>query len=144
MCQEVASPCLSITRPDTYRVNSASDGVKLWDLRKLKNFKTLTPYDSAATSCCAFDYSGQWLAVGGADARVYAVKQVRFIFGFACSLLLHKTESGMLSVMAAEVCAPAHCLPLGYVDTPTCQSGLASGEDPARPAQQGCVIAGLG
>lgn len=30
-----------------YLATGAADGVKLWDLRKLKNFKTLTPYDGA-------------------------------------------------------------------------------------------------
>jgi pre-mRNA-processing factor 19 len=49
----------------------------LWDLRKLKNFKTLAPVDDAPTSCCAFDKSGNWLAVGGgAGVHVYGVKQV--------------------------------------------------------------------
>ena len=32
-----------------YLATGAADGVKLWDLRKLKNFKTLTPYEGAAT-----------------------------------------------------------------------------------------------
>jgi pre-mRNA-processing factor 19 len=31
-----------------YLATGAADGVKLWDLRKLKNFKTLTPYEGAA------------------------------------------------------------------------------------------------
>eukprot|EP00191_Tetraselmis_sp_GSL018_P012099 CAMPEP_0177611664 /NCGR_PEP_ID=MMETSP0419_2-20121207/20654_1 /TAXON_ID=582737 /ORGANISM="Tetraselmis sp., Strain GSL018" /LENGTH=500 /DNA_ID=CAMNT_0019107493 /DNA_START=165 /DNA_END=1667 /DNA_ORIENTATION=- len=66
---------LSFSENGYYLATSATDGVKLWDLRKLKNFKTLTPYDSDTTSCCAFDSSGYWLAVGGGDARVYGVKQ---------------------------------------------------------------------
>ena len=35
-----------------YLATGAADGIKLWDLRKLKNFKTLTPYDGAPTTVC--------------------------------------------------------------------------------------------
>ncbi|KAK9866225.1 hypothetical protein WJX84_007807 [Apatococcus fuscideae] len=55
-----------------YLATTAADGVKLWDLRKLKNFRTLTPYEAGAVT---FDHSGQYLAVGGGDARVYGSKQ---------------------------------------------------------------------
>mmetsp|Transcript_13631 Transcript_13631/g.29224 ORF Transcript_13631/g.29224 Transcript_13631/m.29224 type:complete len:512 (-) Transcript_13631:704-2239(-) len=59
-----------------YHLASCSeDCVKLWDLRKLKNFKTLEPYDGAACNTLAFDFSGMYLAVGGADARIYGQKQ---------------------------------------------------------------------
>lgn len=113
-----------------YLATSAADGVKLWDLRKLKNFRTLTPYEGGApTTSVNFDHSGEprrtpqagcdkhflhlptrlglggrglhlrtllllrgrttdgvsfsrvsrdaglFLAVGGADVRVYGVKQ---------------------------------------------------------------------
>ena len=44
----------------------AADGVKLWDLRKLRNFKSLAPYEAAPTTSVAFDFSGLYLAVGGA------------------------------------------------------------------------------
>lgn len=46
-----------------FLATSASDGVKLWDLRKLKNFRTLTPYEGGA-SCTSvnFDHSGVHLA----------------------------------------------------------------------------------
>lgn len=62
-----------------YMATCAADGVKLWDLRKLRNFKSLAPYGAgegaAATAAVAFDHSGLYLGVGGADARVYGVKQ---------------------------------------------------------------------
>jgi WD40 repeat protein len=47
-----------------------------WDLRKLKNFKSIQPWGEggAETSSVAFDHSGHYLAVGGGDARVYDVK----------------------------------------------------------------------
>lgn len=35
---------LSFSENGYYLATCASDGVKLWDLRKLKNFKTITPY----------------------------------------------------------------------------------------------------
>ena len=31
-----------------YLASCAADGVKLWDLRKLKNFKTINPYGEGA------------------------------------------------------------------------------------------------
>lgn len=59
-----------------YLATAADDGVKLWDLRKLKNFRTLTPYEAGIPSqAVTFDHSGQYLAVGGGDARVYGTKQ---------------------------------------------------------------------
>lgn len=63
---------LSFSENGYYMASAAQDGVKLWDLRKLKNFKSL---DSGAATAVAFDASGLFLAVGGADARVYGVKQ---------------------------------------------------------------------
>lgn len=44
----------------------ATDGVKLWDLRKLRNFKSLAPYEGAPTAAVSFDHSGLFLGVGGA------------------------------------------------------------------------------
>mmetsp|Transcript_11912 Transcript_11912/g.35648 ORF Transcript_11912/g.35648 Transcript_11912/m.35648 type:complete len:519 (-) Transcript_11912:687-2243(-) len=68
---------MSFSENGYYLATCAADGVKLWDLRKLKNFRTLAPPDGgAATTSVHFDKSGQYLAVGsGADARVYATKQ---------------------------------------------------------------------
>ncbi|MEW5314056.1 MAG: hypothetical protein WDW38_005580 [Sanguina aurantia] len=66
---------LSFSENGYYLASAAADCVKLWDLRKLKNFKTLEPYDDgSACLTVSFDYSGQFLAVGGADARVYSIK----------------------------------------------------------------------
>jgi len=69
---------MSFSENGYYLATSATDGVKLWDLRKLKNFRTLTPYEGAGAGGCAsvdFDRSGLYLTVGGADARVYGIKQ---------------------------------------------------------------------
>ncbi|KAL4431421.1 hypothetical protein ABPG75_006677 [Micractinium tetrahymenae] len=66
---------ISFSENGYYMATCASDGVKLWDLRKLRNFKSLAPYEGAPTAAVAFDHSGLFLGVGGADARVYGVKQ---------------------------------------------------------------------
>ena len=49
--------------------------VKLWDLRKLKNFKTLQLDDGYEVKDLCFDSSGSYLAVAGKDVRVYLCKQ---------------------------------------------------------------------
>ncbi|BDA49495.1 Pre-mRNA-processing factor 19 [Coccomyxa sp. Obi] len=69
---------ISFSENGYYLATAADDGVKLWDLRKLKNFKSLEAPAAAgpgAPLAVGFDFSGQNLAVGGADARVVGVKQ---------------------------------------------------------------------
>lgn len=67
---------ISFSENGYYMATCATDGVKLWDLRKLRNFKSLAPYDAGTpTAAVAFDHSGLYLGVGGSDARVYGVKQ---------------------------------------------------------------------
>eukprot|EP00879_Flechtneria_rotunda_P002006 GHRR01002183.1.p1 GENE.GHRR01002183.1~~GHRR01002183.1.p1 ORF type:complete len:517 (+),score=206.67 GHRR01002183.1:358-1908(+) len=59
-----------------YHVASVvADTVSLWDLRKMKCFRELRPYDEPACRVAVYDYSSQYLAVGGSDLRVYATKQ---------------------------------------------------------------------
>ena len=54
---------------------SADATVRLWDLRKLKNFQTITPSAGAAVGAVGFDFSGQFLAVGaGPSLTVYETK----------------------------------------------------------------------
>lgn len=67
---------LSFSENGYYLATCAADGVKLWDLRKLKNFKSIAPWGEggAETTAVSFDFSGRYLAVGGGDARVYDVK----------------------------------------------------------------------
>ena len=48
--------------------------IKLWDLRKLKNFKTVSLDDKYAVRGLTFDSSGHYLAVAGSDVRVYQIR----------------------------------------------------------------------
>jgi pre-mRNA-processing factor 19 len=43
--------------------------IKLWDLRKLKNFKTITLEDRYEVRDLVFDQSGMYLGVAGTDIR---------------------------------------------------------------------------
>ncbi|GAA5894225.1 hypothetical protein JCM6882_007606 [Rhodosporidiobolus microsporus] len=60
-----------------YTLASAATGskqVKIWDLRKLSNTANIELGDDASASAVKFDYSAQFLAVAGSDARVYQNK----------------------------------------------------------------------
>ena len=60
--------CLAFSENGYYLATGSADTtVKMWDLRKLKNFHTIEP--GAAVGGLAFDNSGLFLAVGSADAR---------------------------------------------------------------------------
>ena len=60
---------------------SADDEVvKLWDLRKLKNFKTISLEDKYTVRGLTFDNSGHYLAVAGPDVRVYQIRLVDTIW----------------------------------------------------------------
>ena len=59
-----------------YLATAADDScVKLWDLRKLKNFRTLQLDEGYEVKDLSFDSSGTYLAVAGSDVRVYLCKQ---------------------------------------------------------------------
>lgn len=67
-----------------YLATSADDSVvKLWDLRKLKNFKTITLEDRFEVKSLSFDQSGTYLAVGGSEVQIYLVKQWELLKTFA-------------------------------------------------------------
>ena len=56
---------LAFSENGYYMAAAGEDGIaRLWDLRKLLNFKKLHVGDGGATSV-AFDFSGSYLAVGG-------------------------------------------------------------------------------
>jgi len=66
---------LAFSENGYYLATGAADAtVKLWDLRKLKNFQTLQPAGGAAVHAVRFDYSGGFLAVGSAEFSVFETK----------------------------------------------------------------------
>ncbi|XP_057957414.1 pre-mRNA-processing factor 19 [Malania oleifera] len=73
-----AVTAISFSENGYFLATAAQDGVKLWDLRKLRNFRTFTPYDSnTPTNSVQFDHSGSYLAIAGSDIRVYQVANVK-------------------------------------------------------------------
>ena len=53
-----------------YLATAAEDStVRLWDLRKLRNFKTLQLDEGYEVNDLTFDQSGNYLAVAGTDVR---------------------------------------------------------------------------
>ncbi|PON38165.1 WD repeat containing protein [Parasponia andersonii] len=73
-----AVTAISFSENGYFLATAASDGVKLWDLRKLRNFRTFAPYGSETpANSVEFDHSGSYLALAGADIRVYQVANVK-------------------------------------------------------------------
>ena len=65
-----AVSCLAFSENGYYLATGAADAtVKLWDLRKLKNFHSITPAAGGPIGGLHFDYTGQFLAVGSNDIR---------------------------------------------------------------------------
>ena len=119
---------LSFSENGYYLATGAADGVKLWDLRKLRNFRSLSL--EGGVQDLAFDRSGLFLGVaGGEDARVYGSKQdwallSRFpdlpkrVRGWACDML------GPKQAMGQPACACVGCvccvLDMGFAWPVTC------------------------
>ncbi|KAH7573172.1 hypothetical protein JRO89_XS03G0082800 [Xanthoceras sorbifolium] len=73
-----AVTAISFSENGYYLATAARDGVKLWDLRKLKNFRSFEFNDTdTPTNSVDFDHSGNYLAIAGADIRVYQVASVK-------------------------------------------------------------------
>ncbi|XP_027116671.1 pre-mRNA-processing factor 19 homolog 1-like [Coffea arabica] len=69
---------MSFSENGYFLATAAHDGVRIFDLRKLKNFRTFSPYDeNTSTQCVEFDHTGSYLALGGADIRVFQVANVK-------------------------------------------------------------------
>lgn len=96
---------MSFSENGYYLATCARDGVKLWDLRKLKNFKSV---EAAGVRCVGFDRSGHYLAVGGADACVLNVK--------AEWEVVKRWEASKAPVNALEFAADAKALYAGCSD----------------------------
>ncbi|KAJ4827967.1 Pre-mRNA-processing factor 19 1 [Turnera subulata] len=73
-----AVTAISFSENGYFLATAAHDSVKLWDLRKLKNFRTIELYDSQTpTNSVEFDHSGCYLGIAGSDIRVYQVASVK-------------------------------------------------------------------
>ncbi|XVE65769.1 hypothetical protein DITRI_Ditri08aG0026200 [Diplodiscus trichospermus] len=73
-----AVTAISFSENGYFLATAAHDGVKLWDLRKLKNFRSFELYDQdTPTNSVDFDHSGSYLAIAGSDVRVYQVGSVK-------------------------------------------------------------------
>ncbi|GAB2245504.1 hypothetical protein Droror1_Dr00000997 [Drosera rotundifolia] len=69
---------VSFSENGYFLATAASDGVRLWDLRKLKNFRSLAPYGlDTPTNSVDFDHSGTYLAIAGSDIQIYQVANVK-------------------------------------------------------------------
>ncbi|TYH86249.1 hypothetical protein ES332_D01G028600v1 [Gossypium tomentosum] len=69
---------ISFSENGYFLATAAHDGVKLWDLRKLKNFRSFELYDQdTPTNSVDFDHSGSYLAIAGSDVRVYQLGSVK-------------------------------------------------------------------
>ena len=86
----------------------ADDGcVKLWDLRKLKNFKTIQLDEGYEVRDLSFDHTGTYLAVAGTDVRVYLCKQwtdlkVFQVRGLPCQIA---SKCNFLSIILPSILA---------------------------------------
>ncbi|XP_048334064.1 pre-mRNA-processing factor 19 [Ziziphus jujuba] len=73
-----AVTAISFSENGYFLATAASDGVKLWDLRKLRNFRTFAPYGpDTPTNSVEFDHSGCYLGIAGSDIRVHQVATVK-------------------------------------------------------------------
>jgi len=85
---------LSFSENGYYLATSATDQtVKIWDLRKLVDLKTIQI--EGDVNAVRFDYSGQYLGVGGSDIRVFATKQLGGIA--AWDEVVHLKNTGVVS-----------------------------------------------
>ena len=79
-----------------YLATAAEDSVvKLWDLRKLKNFRSIALEDRYEIKALSFDYSGAYLAVAGTD--------VRFALAFSMLVLLLYSSGSQTMVLVPFV-----------------------------------------
>ncbi|KAJ3682398.1 hypothetical protein LUZ60_014971 [Juncus effusus] len=121
---------MSFSENGYFLATAAYDGVKLWDLRKLRNFRTFAPYDSdTPTNSVEFDFSGSYLAVAGSDIRVYQVANVKLEWNLIKTL---PDLSGTGKVTSVKFGADAKYMAVGSMDRNLRIFGLPS-EDSDEP-----------
>ncbi|XP_010475111.1 PREDICTED: pre-mRNA-processing factor 19 homolog 1 [Camelina sativa] len=65
---------VSFSENGYFLATAALDGVRLWDLRKLKNFRT---FDFPDANSVEFDHSGSYLGIAASDIRVFQTASVK-------------------------------------------------------------------
>uniref|UniRef100_A0A1D1XIR0 Pre-mRNA-processing factor 19 n=1 Tax=Anthurium amnicola TaxID=1678845 RepID=A0A1D1XIR0_9ARAE len=105
---------VSFSENGYFLATAAIDGVKLWDLRKLRNFRSFTPYDSnTATNTVEFDFSGSYLALAGSDTRIFQVANVKLDWNCIKTL---PDLSGSGKVMSVKFGPDAKYMVVGSMD----------------------------
>ncbi|XP_072963457.1 pre-mRNA-processing factor 19 isoform X2 [Typha angustifolia] len=105
---------VSFSENGYFLATAALDGVKLWDLRKLRNFRSFAPYDSnTPTNSVEFDFSGSYLAISGSDIRVYQVANVKLEWNL---IKTFPDLSGTGKVTSVKFGADAKYMAVGSMD----------------------------
>jgi pre-mRNA-processing factor 19 len=105
---------MSFSENGYFLATAASDGVRLWDLRKLRNFRTFAPYDAnTPTNSVEFDFSGSYLAIAGSDIRVYQVANVKLEWNL---IKTFPDLSGTGKVTSVKFGADAKYMAVGSMD----------------------------
>ncbi|THU69202.1 hypothetical protein C4D60_Mb08t11920 [Musa balbisiana] len=105
---------MSFSENGYFLATAAMDGVKLWDLRKLRNFRSFAPYDpETPTNYVEFDFSGSYLAIAGSDVRVYQVANVKLEWNL---IKILPDLSGTGKVSCVKFGADAKYMAVGSMD----------------------------
>ncbi|THU55030.1 hypothetical protein C4D60_Mb11t02270 [Musa balbisiana] len=121
---------MSFSENGYFLATAAMDGVKLWDLRKLRNFRSFAPYDpNTPTNSVEFDFSGSYLAIAGSDTRVYQVANVKLEWNL---IKTFPDLSGTGKVTCVKFGADAKYMAVGSMDRNLRIFGLP-GDDSEEP-----------
>ncbi|KAK6926561.1 Pre-mRNA-splicing factor 19, partial [Dillenia turbinata] len=122
-----AVTAISFSENGYFLATAAQDGVKLWDLRKLRNFRTFAPYGSETpTNSVDFDHSGSYLAIAGSDIRVYQVANVKSEWNCIRTI---DDYSGTGKVTSVKFGPDAKYIAVGSMDRNLRVFGLPGSED---------------